>query len=99
MNIFEELETLARHWEGQSINDQLEGRDPTPMITIEMEQRRWDALKCNHPKEQAAPAMYEALKEIHSRFAFAVDRPTEKDEQAYDKAEKALAKAEGKNGK
>ncbi len=47
-------------------------------------------------KHKAAPEMYEALSDIKTRFAFAVDKPTIQDEQCYDRAAKALAKAEGK---
>ena len=99
MNYIEELESLARHWEGQSFNDQLAGIEPTPMITIQMTQERWDALKRNHPEERAALDMYKALTELTSIMALSCSM---KYLQAHNlslplsQGQKALAKANGK---
>lgn len=38
------------------------------------------------------PDMYEALKELLTRFAFNTDRPTEQDDKCYEMGEKAIAK-------
>ena len=35
------LERYSRRWQGISMNDQLAGREPTKMITIEIEEQVW----------------------------------------------------------
>lgn len=54
----ERLEKKARHWEAQSLNDVLAGREPTPMITVEMPTTQWEQIWM----EDATQALYEALK-------------------------------------
>ena len=44
----------------------------------------------------AAPDMYEALRALSFQFASAVEKPYSKDKEIYEQAQKALAKAEGK---
>ena len=72
MTTKERLERQARHWPGISLNDQIDGREPTPMITVEMRVTEWDAIWAKDP----LPELYEAL-EMASTTIFNAIRGTE----------------------
>jgi len=91
------LEERAGHWGGISLNDQIAGREATPMITVEMSIIAWEALWAKDP----TPALYEALKESWRCLVTILEKLTEPEEikaveEMIRRDSKALAKAEGK---
>ena len=89
----DKLLKVARHWEGLSLNERLAGKDPTPMITIEMPVVVWDKIW----EEDAAPKMRGALSGIDTWLL--ANPNISNDPQLHCihiHIQEALAKAEGK---